>query len=218
MIKSESQADAARQFWGWFSTHALKLKSLYSNNRLEDLAVEMNGALDTIEPQLAWEIGPGKKEPFMLTISGEGNAKLRQIANLIVDLAPVLSGWEFYSARPPRPAPGSVQLPESGERFETSEWAFVPIERPEGGGLDLIVVDDSLAQANREPALRAVSIYLDQVLGEDTVETWIGRFSVESRLSAHGKKSYKMNELPDYLLWITHRETNPLRKLGDQVH
>jgi hypothetical protein len=159
----------------------------------------------------------GKKKPYLLTISAEGNPKLRQIADLMVERAPELGEWEFCSSRPARPAPGAVQLPESEERFETSQSEFVPVEQPERGRLDLVVVDDQLAGADRESARRAVSLYLDQLLGEDTVELWIDRFSVESRLAAHGKKSVKMAELSDYLLWVTHRETNPVRSPADRL-
>jgi hypothetical protein len=217
MTSESPQVDAVRRFWDWFTANAESLKALYSGSQFERLAGEMNRELDRVEPQLAWEMGAGKRKPYLLTISAEGNPRFREIADLMVDLAPDLGGWEFYSARPARPAPRAVRLPESGERFETSEWEFVPVERFERRGLDLVVVDDQLARSDREAALRAVSLYLDQLLGEDTVETWIGTLSVESRLAAHGKKSHKMTELPDYLLWVTHRETNPLRKLTDRV-
>jgi hypothetical protein len=209
---SESQSDAVEHFWRWFAANAERLKSLYSTDRLERLATEVNRELDRVDPRLAWEIGAGRKRPFLLTISAEGNQNLRQIADLMVERAPALEEWEFYSSRPARLAPEAVRLPESGERFETARWEFVPIERPEKGRLDLVVVDNQLAQSGRETALKAVSLYLDQVLGEDTVETWIGRLNVETRLAAHGKKTFKMAELSDYLLWVTHRENKPLRR------
>jgi len=204
--------EAIRGFWDWFATGAEKLKKLYLDDRLESLMQMVNRELDKVEPQLAWEIGPGRAKPFLLTISGEGDPKLRQIADFMIQLAPDLESWEFYSSRPARPAPAVVRLPESAESFTTSEWWFIPIEQPPIEQLDLIIVDDKLARSDREPALRAVSIYLDQLLGEDTVETWMGEFKIKSSIAIHGKKAYKMAELPDYLLWATHRERNPLRK------
>jgi hypothetical protein len=53
---------------------------------------------------------------------------------------------------------------------------------------------------------------VDEVLGEDTVEMWIGEFTVQSKLAAHGRKAYKISELPDYLLWATHREKEALKR------
>jgi hypothetical protein len=184
---------------------------LYENGSLEELARQLTHEINKIEPELAWELGPGKKEANLLTISAEGNRVLRQIADLVVQLAPSLKGWEFYSSKPARPAPEIVRLPQSGEVFVTSHWEFVPLEHCSSGRLDLIIVDDSLAQADREPAMKAVSIYIDQLLGEDTVERWIGTFEVSNRSNVAGKRSYKMIELPDYLDWATGRNENPLR-------
>lgn len=205
------------RFWKWFTENEERLKRFYSAKQFERLTAEINHELDQVERQLAWEIGPGKTKPYLLTISGEGDLRLWQTAELMIDRAPDLPDWEFYSSRPPRPAADVVQLPESDARFETADWQFVAIERPEVGRVDLVVIDDQLAAAESDSALKVVSIYLDQVLGEDMVESWIGRFSVESRLAARGKKSHPISELPDYLLWVTHRENEPLRKPTDRL-
>jgi len=205
--------DAIAQFWHWFAASAERLKSLYSSDQLENLTNEVNRELDKVEPELAWEMGPGKEKPYLFTISGEGNPQLRKLADLIMRLAPAdLEGWELYAARPARPAPAVVRLPESGEIFKTVEWKFIPLEHHKSGRLDLVIVDDRLARSDREAALKAVSLYLDQLLGEDTVETWIGEFRVESPIASHGDRMHKMTDLPAYLLSVTLREQNPLRK------
>ena len=209
----QSSSQAISRFWRWFAANAERLKGLYSAGFLEELAAEVNRELDRIEPELAWEIGPGKNKPYLFAISGEGNPRLRELAELMIGLAPAgLGTWELYSARPSRPAPGVVRMPDSGEVFETIEWKFVPLEQSQSGRLDLVVVDDQLSRSDRDSALRAVSLYLDQVLGEDSVENWIGEFRVESPSSVIGKKLYRMAELPDYLLSVTSRKTHPLKR------
>jgi hypothetical protein len=210
----ETQLRAIRDFWSWFSVNAQTLQQLHRNREFTAVAREVNRELDKVEPQLAWEIGPGKNEPNLLTISAEGNATLRPFAEKMIELAPQLKGWEFHSSRPARHPPAVVRLPESAVAFETSGWEFLPVEQPERGWLDLVIVDNQLADCERELALKAVSIYLDELLGEDEVETWIGKFTIEDRDSARGKKAFKLTELPDYLLWATHREKSPLKKPG----
>src|SRR5256885_3238525 len=167
-------------------------------------------SIDKINNELVWEIGAAAEKPYLLTISSEGNPSLRPIVDEILQAAPELPDWEFYSARPARMPPGKIRLPDRKIEFDTKNWQFVPIERLETGRLDLLVLDDGLAFSDREAALKAVSIYLDQILGEDTVEAWVGHFDVET---PHGsqRKAYAITELPDYLDWVTHRETNPLR-------
>jgi len=213
-MKTTSQTNkaAAVGFWRWFAANADRLKMLYSAKLYEQLAGEMNRELDKIDSRLAWEIGGGLTLPSLLTISGEGSRELTNIAEFVVKSAPNLKDWEFYASRPARSAPNAVQFPGSAERYEASNWEFVPIERPERGRLDLIIVDDQLAAASRERALMAVSIYLDQALGEEKVEAWIGTLSVESRAAVLGKRAFKIEELPEYLLWVTHRENNPLKQ------
>jgi len=209
---SNRTKDAVIGFWRWFASNADRLKELHSSKQFGRLAEEMNRELDKIDRRLAWEMGCGLTRPFMLTVSGEGNPELRDLAESVINQSPKLNDWDFFSAHPSRPAPSAVRLAGSGEIFEASAWSFAPVERPERGQLDLIIVDDHLANSNRESALKAISIYLDQTLGEDTVESWIGMLSVESRSAAQGRKLFKMDELSDYLLWITHRENQPLTK------
>jgi hypothetical protein len=209
--------EAIKYFWKWFAENSENLKSFYEGDQLEDLSLEIGSELDKIDPQIAWEMGPGKKQPYLFAISGEGNPQLVKIAHLIVQLAPELQDWELYSSRPSRPAPRVVRLPESGEAFDTGEWEFIPLEQPGKGRLDLIIVSGQLAGAERANALRAISIYLDQSLGEDVVEDWIGKFKVESPVASRGNKTYKIAELPDYLLWVTNRKDNPLKKASDHT-
>jgi hypothetical protein len=82
-----------KRFWAWFAANADRLKGLYANGRFEDLTQEMNRELDRVEPQLAWEMGPGKQKPYLLTIFSEGNPRLREIADLMIEVAPDLKGW-----------------------------------------------------------------------------------------------------------------------------
>ena len=210
-----TQLKAIRDFWSWFTVNAEKLKALHADRKFSDVAKEVNQEIDKIEPQLAWEIGPGKNKSNLLTISAEGNSELRPLADLMIQMAPELKGWEFFSSRPSRPAPDIVRLPESGVAFDTSGWSFIPVEHPENGRLDLIIIDDQLARSSRDLALKAVSVYLDELLGEDTVETWIGRFETQSNTAVQKNEIYKILDLPDYLLWATHRNKNPLRKSND---
>jgi hypothetical protein len=212
-IKNEgANLKAIEDFWFWFTGSRKKLLSLYASEQFGELAQQLTCELGRIDPELAWEIGPGKKSANLLTITAEGNPKLRRLADQVIQLAPLLDDWEFYSSKPPRQAPAVVRLPDSGESFETTRWQFVPVENAESGRLDLLIVDDQLTRSDRETALRAVSIYLDELLGEDMVEKWIGTFEIKNRLATDGKMTYKLAELPDYLEWATNRKDKPLAK------
>src|SRR6476660_5834995 len=149
-LTNENLQLAVRSFWNWFAANSERLKTMHANRDFSTVAHEVNRELDKVEPQLAWEIGPGKKQANLLTISAEGNPELRPIAEMMIQLSPNMHGWEFYSSRPARPAPSVVRLSNSDLSFDTSQWQFVPIEQSEYGRLDLMIVNDELAASDRE--------------------------------------------------------------------
>lgn len=211
-VNDQALIESSKNFWHWFALNISSVTNMYSNRAFNDLSKAMNRELDRVDEKLAWEIGPGKSKQYLLTISSEGNPRLRHIAETMIQFAPELADWEFYSSRPARQPAGKVYLPERNIEFDTSGWKFIPSEHPEIGRLNLTVLDERLALSNREAALKAVSIYLDELLGEDTVETWIGEFEVGSPDEAKVCEVHDMAEMPDYLYWATHREFNPLKK------
>jgi len=217
-INDHAVIEPIKNFWHWFAINTSGIANMYSNRAFDELSKSIGRELDKVEEQLAWEIGPGKSKQYLFTISSEGNPRLRQIAETMVRSAPELPDWEFYSSKPPRQPTGKVHLPERNIEFDTSGWKFIPLENPENGRLNLVVLDERLAFSNREAALKAVSIYLDELLGEDTVENWIGEFEVGSPDEAKVHKVHDMAEMPDYLYWATHREVNPLKKQVAQLN
>lgn len=195
-----------KRFWQWFATEASRLNETYERKDFEKLTTAINNQLDLLSPDLAWEMGPGKEGGNVsFTISGEGDPALRAYAENLIASSPQIPGWEFYSARQARPAPAAIQLPERGLRVPTANWRFIAekdlgIER-----IHLVILDDLLSSIGREPALRAVSLFLDSFLGEDQVERWIGKIDVRP-LDDRLDKSYKISDLPDYVHWVTTKE------------
>jgi hypothetical protein len=198
-------------FWVWFARNSRRIIDLYSRNQFKDLSDAVNHRIDKIDKQLAWEIGPGIHKPYLFTISCEGNLSLRPVAEEMIRTAPNLIEWEFYDSKPVRQPAARVRLPGRNLQFDTSGWKFVPLEHPDRGKLDLLIIDGPLARSETEASFRAVSIYLDQLLGEDTAEKWIGEISVGNPSESQHEKLYDMAELPDYLHWAIHRETGPLQ-------
>jgi len=209
---AKSPSDGAIQlFWSWFNEQSKFLASLHASGATNQLAALVNQQLDKIDPALAWEIGPGKEVENSFTISSEGNRSLRRLVERMIEAAPKLKDWELYTARQPREAPSTIRLPDRDLELATQNWDFTPIERASEGRIDLIVISGDLASVERGAALRAVFIYLDQVLGEDTVEEWLGGIEVKADLPP-GKKKYPLKEIADYVSWVTHRDKNPLVK------
>src|SRR5258708_49788 len=84
------------EFWHWFRDVA---GMLAANVESPALVKELDDRVRQFDPELSWEIGPGISKSWQLVISPNLNRDLRDKARAIVSGAPVLAGWEFYSAR-----------------------------------------------------------------------------------------------------------------------
>jgi hypothetical protein len=200
------------QFWTWFSENLLVIEALYTERKLAQLSNLIGQNLDKIDPRLAWEIGPGKQKQYLLTISGEGDVEMGDLAEQIIRAAPDVQSWEFYSARPARPGAARIRLPNRNLEFDTKGWMFSPIERADAGRLDLLIYDDALALSAPDDAVRAVWIYLGEILGDEDAERWIGEVNIGTAQVEQHDRIYGIAEIADYLYWATHRPDEPLRQ------
>lgn len=198
---------AIQEFWVWFQGSAPRLARLYEAKNLERLSKEMNRRLDAISEELPWEIGPGRERRYSLTFSPEGNHRLFVLVQRVLRHAPDLPSWELHSSRQPRPPLRVVKLPERGLSFRTERWRFVPETDARIRRIHLTILDTGLASAERDASLKAVSIFLDQFLGENTVEDWLGTIAV-ARPSAK-LRSYPISDLPNYVASLSRKGAKP---------
>jgi hypothetical protein len=119
MAAQDKNNGAIQRFWEWFAERSTYLSSLHSSGHTDRLATLINGQLDKINPQLAWELGPGKNTKNSLTTTGEGNPSLRLLAEQMITAAPKLGDWELYATKQPREAPSTIRLPERNLELST---------------------------------------------------------------------------------------------------
>jgi hypothetical protein len=169
-------------FWSWFSGIAVSLATdIESPSLLEELDTRVRG----LDSKLSWEVGPGSSEPWQLVISPDLNRDLRQKAREIVSRAPVLEGWEFYSARRPKDWDYKFVMERSDGResiqLDASDWGFVLLQYPDGA-------HEVLLQGNDLPALddderwQAAAVTLEGILGEEVLLEKINEFELVDRL------------------------------------
>lgn len=208
---ANNDRQAIDRFWLWFVQSKNRLEKLHRTDQLELVAEEVNPKLDGIDPRLGWEIGPGAQKSYVLVISSEGHMELDEVVQMMLKSAPSLPDWEFRDSRPAKEKTDFVQIPGQEQRFNTSQWVFIPSESSVTGRLDLTICDDDLAKAVREVRQAVIFIYLQQALGEHTALNVIGKVEVEPAQAEHGRRAFPIAEISDYVLWATHREKNPLR-------
>ncbi|HWZ46191.1 MAG TPA: hypothetical protein VNW97_22150 [Candidatus Saccharimonadales bacterium] len=170
-----------KYFWAWFSSMSASLAADIGNPSLLE---ELDARVRELDSMLSWEVGPGSSEPWQLVISPNLNRDLRQRSQEIISCAPVLEGWEFYSARRPKDWDYKFVMERSDGResieLDASAWFFVLLQYPDG-------VREVLLQGNNLPALddderwQAAAVTLEGILGEELILENIDEFELMDR-------------------------------------
>lgn len=171
-----------KEFWVWF--HAIGV-SLEADIQNQSLLEELDRRMRQLDASLSWEVGPGAHEPSQLVISPNLDPDLRQKAQEIISQAPVISGWEFYSARRPKEWDYKLVMERSGGQepvqLDTSGWGFVLLRYPDGG-YEILLQGDNLAVLDDDERWQAAAITLESILGEEILLDKIREFELVDQL------------------------------------
>lgn len=169
-------------FWRWFSGVATRLAVNIENPSLLEQIDERIVGLD---PLLSWEIGPGSSEPWQLVISPNLDLDLLPIARKIVSAAPVLDGWEFYSARRPKNWDYKLLMERSEGgapvHLDASGWGFVLLQYPDGAR-EVLLRGNNLPDLNADERWQAAAMTLESILGEEELLNKISEFELVNQL------------------------------------
>ncbi|MBL8683186.1 MAG: DUF695 domain-containing protein [Myxococcales bacterium] len=170
------QEGAIEAFWAWWPTVAQVIARSFRDKGLgQELIHAIAEHVAAIDDRLDWEFGPGVKSEHHFCLSGKGDPALRVVAERWLRGAPKGDPtWEFYASRQGNPR-GGMKLEINGFALELDQVAFV-LEEDEGRErLHVKVFHPLFSKINDEQlAMRIAFIALDNTLGEDDVERWIG--------------------------------------------
>ena len=164
------------RFWQWWASEgAARFDSAVDTGQWGDLPDVMSTHLAAVHPDLAWDTGPGRAARSLLTVSSEGNAALRRIAEQWLRAAPPADeSWEFAAARQPVSGIGDNEIEIDGYRLHLGDVRFRITADSERERLDIAVHHPHFSEMTDKSPLRASFLVLDWVLGEDGVERWVG--------------------------------------------
>ncbi len=93
--------DRIAEFWEWFRDWHLDIATAYTGGEVSWLNLNLSEQVERIEPRLGWEMGPYYHPDNTLVISPSVRDNI-ELAQRVVHAAPVLEGWRFLPARPPK--------------------------------------------------------------------------------------------------------------------
>lgn len=165
-------------WWHAFQTRADDLTALFSRNADWDLPAWMTTHLQSIHPQLMWEFGPAvNTRGHRLVITPEAERHLRPLTQVILQRAPVLPSWEFYSYRLAEDLEQTARTVTGRTGRDVSDIR-VRVAQGEHHRIDLVFQDPSAEDANDSSALHTAFVITETLLGEQCLDTWIGAIEV----------------------------------------
>lgn len=166
------RAEAIAAFWSWWAGSSARVASAIESGAAESVVSEISDAVQAIDDKLAWELAPGQTARHAFVVSAEGDLAVRPVALAWRAAAPSSDGtWEFHAARQPGPLGvlrvGSTDVDLAGFRA-ISSWD-ANRER-----VDVRLWHPALQSAPDQVRHQVAFLFMDNLLGEDDVERWVG--------------------------------------------
>jgi hypothetical protein len=159
-------------FWAWWASAKDRVASGIEDGSVQDLVTEISAHVDALHPQLAWELSKGSSSRHAFCLSPEGNAEVRPSALEWLAAAPAPDPvWEYHASRQAG-NPGLLDI-GNGPVDLTEMRAIASWD--EGRELaSLRLWNPAFATLSTSAAMQIAFLFLDNLLGEDDVERWIG--------------------------------------------
>jgi Family of unknown function (DUF695) len=171
------QRAAIDAFWTWWSAEGQTLAgaSVESGGSTEALVAAMAQRVRAIDDDLAWELSPGSTSRHVLTVTAAGVPELRAVARRWrMSAPPADHEWAYADLRLPWSGDVAELKLRVGDREypvgEASVDAYV-----RGLAVDVSVHHPQFADLDERARNTVALLLLDQVLGEEDVETWVGQ-------------------------------------------
>lgn len=191
--KQPSVDEKIETFWAWWIQQSDRFAAEIDAGNAVELADEIGIHVSEVEQGLAWELGPGVDSKHHLCLSAEGDAEQRVLTQRWLSRAPKADEtWEYYPARQPVPDPLDRAIVFDDIEVLFSEFQIVTDTDDVRARVNIGVWHP--AWPKFDEGLRGVACFvaLDNVLGEDDVESWIGAVD---RLDEPPAESVSMRDL-----------------------
>lgn len=163
--------ERVQAFWRWFEAEEADIRAGIADNTFEPDAT--HAAMEEVSPHLSWEYCPVPDagcEGF--AVSSAGDPALRFLAERLVQAAPALPHWRFFTSK--QSGEGAVQLGVGDHVIDFEELRFACELDLDKECIHVSVHHGSFAEIPEEVCHQAIFIALDTALGEDVVELWLG--------------------------------------------
>ena len=170
-------------FWTWWPEAGARISAALADRKLDEaLTAEVTAKVHAVHPNLTWELGPGGTAQHAFCLSAGGDPELRRLTERWLRAAPAMDAvWEFHPARRGAPGLANARLQLAEHTLPLDDMRFTVTVDPLRELMNVTSFHPAFAAMPNDMRGTATFIILDRVLGEDTVQRWLGgiRTSVE---------------------------------------
>ena len=163
-------------YWTWWAGARGRVEHAIENGAFSPALVdEISKAVRKVHPQMAWELAKGHQARHAFCMTPEGNPAVRPAAlRWLASAPPPDATWEYHPARQASPMAG-LTMEAGGHRFELDRMRAISSWDESRQRLDVRLWHDEFANAPLEVRQQVGFIFLDNLLGEENVERWVGQ-------------------------------------------
>ena len=178
-MTSDGNSDGIGAFWAWWPQGREQIRAGIEARKFEDaLVAEVTGKVQGIHPKLTWEMGPGSAAQHAFCLSPGGDPELRRLTERWLRAAPADAPsngvWEFHPAKRGAPTLTEAKLQIADHTVTLAEMRFTVTLDPNRELMNVTSYHPAFGAMPDDMRGMATYISLDRILGEDTVERWLG--------------------------------------------
>lgn len=181
-------SNAIQDFWAWWPSARPRIADAITSGQWDELAGEIAVRVHAIDPELDWEIGPGRRSAHAFNLAPHGDSTLRRTTERWLAAAPPPDAdWEFHPARQGNPEHGSLVLELEGHKIEFAAFTVSFEVDDTRERVDGIFHHPLFATMEDRQRATATFLLVDGCLGEDGVERWLGAIETSVAPLADGQ-------------------------------
>ena len=199
------------EWWKVFVSKTEDLSALFEGRSKWDLPAWIQRHLQAIDDRLMWEFGPARGiDGHRLVITPEADRQLRPLVGEILRRAPKIDGWEFYAYRLQEPAEVAKPVVQARCGNSIDGWK-VHAASGDGNLVDLTFLVPGLRPKQADAAKSTAFIASETLLGEETLDKWIGAIEVAPTKASRGLLGRRSGQPP------IPPDSDPVADLRDRV-
>ena len=177
-------------FWNWFVANEPRIFNFESNQ--EVVFAELTKELNRVNSSLTFEFGPVENSKREFVISAAGIRSAFPAVEALYNKAPRLPRWVWVKFRPRRfPL---HDLTYGGKEVRAEDVRYLLAK--DGDKVGIVMFFGGYKDSEKVTFGQIGYLFLDEALGEYTVETQVGFVEFQSRESKYFGRSHPLRELP----------------------